>query len=225
MTSFKCPGFYSFLQPKPESIRCPFCGEEVEIWTDEIKTLCPKCKNVVTRDILPQCIEWCSLAKECVGEKLYEKYIQNRKITLKEKLLEKIEEFFGKDRKRIEHAKNVMRFAQKLLEKEKGDWHIVIPASILHDVGIKVTEERYHLQDAFYQEKEGPPIARKILLELGFKKEDIEKICEIIAFHHSPGKINSQNFKIVYDADMLENLQEKIRGKDKKEVEKIINQV
>ena len=29
------------------------------------------------------------------------------------------------------------------------------------------------------------------------KKEDIDEICEIIANHHNPGKVNTQNFKIL----------------------------
>ena len=39
----------------------------------------------------------------------------------------------------------------------------------------------------------------KILLETGLKKEDIAEICEMIAHHHSPGKIDTENFRILQD--------------------------
>ena len=65
---FECPGSKNIRQPKPEYIKCPSCGEEVEIWTDEIKTICLKCKAAVMRKEESSCLEWCKYAKECVGE-------------------------------------------------------------------------------------------------------------------------------------------------------------
>lgn len=32
-----CPGLSQFTRPKPEYIRCPHCGGQVEIWSDEKK--------------------------------------------------------------------------------------------------------------------------------------------------------------------------------------------
>ena len=82
----KCPGAKSFLQPKPEMRRCPSCGEEVEIWTDETKTTCPACKATVMRQEVPSCLEWCQYAKECVGERVYNKYMRNKMVPAKQKL-------------------------------------------------------------------------------------------------------------------------------------------
>lgn len=213
---FECPGSQRFKQPQPEEIRCSICGKELEIWTDEFKIICPNCKNEVLR--LPEggsCLDWCRYAKECVGDKLYDQYLQNRAITIKEKLLKELEEYFGQDKKRIEHAKKVLNFSEELLKKEKGDRHIVIPAAILHDVGIKVAEEKYGSSAGNLQEKEGPEIARKMLLKVGLRKEDIEEICQIIGNHHSPGKIDTLNFKILYDSDLLVNLKDEFNLADK----------
>jgi len=221
----KCPGSKGFRQPRPEIIKCPSCGEEVEIWTDEIRAICPKCKRVVMRQEGPSCLDWCRYAKECVGEKTYARYMKNKAITLKQKLIEELEKYFGNDAKRIKHAKDVMHFAEELLKEESGDWHIVIPAAILHDIGIKEAERKYGSSAGHYQEKEGPPIAKKILLKIGFKKEDINEICQIIAHHHSPGKINTQNFKLLYDADSLCNLKDKVDIKDKTKLKEIIERI
>lgn len=206
-----CPGSQRFKQPAPENIKCSSCGSELEIWTDEIQVTFPSCKNTTLR---PQeqatCLDWCKYASECVGENALAKYALNKSINIKHRLIKELEEYFGSDTKRINHAKEVLNFAEEILRQEKGDWHIVVPASILHDVGIKIAEEKYGSSLGRYQEKEGPGVARRILLKVGFKKEDIDEICGIIAHHHTPGKINSQNFKVLYDADCLVNLKDEL---------------
>lgn len=222
---FKCPGSQNFSQPRPELQRCPYCGEEVEIWTDEVKSTCPLCKKEVFREVEMGCLEWCKYAKECVGEETLERYFKNRALTLRDKLLKELETFFGKDTKRINHAKKVMKFAEELLKREKGSWHIVIPASILHDIGIKVSEKKYGSPDAYYQQKEGPAIARDILKKYGLKEADIDEICEIIAHHHTPGVIDTINFKLLYDADWLVNLKDEVDINDKTAIKKAIDKI
>lgn len=101
----------------------------------------------------------------------------------------------------------------------------MIPASILHDIGIKEAERKYGSSAPHYQEKEGPPVAKEILIQMGLKKEDIDEICQIIAHHHSPGKINTQNFKLLYDADWLVNLKEEVNTKDKTKLKKVIDKI
>ncbi len=221
-----CPGSQKFRQPQPEEVKCPNCGREAEIWTDEIQITCPNCKHVILRiKEGASCLDWCRYALECVGERVYNNYMQNKSVTTKEKLIKELEDYFGTDTKRINHAKKVMGFAEELLKQEKADWHIVIPASILHDVGIKVAEEKYGSSAGHLQEKEGPEIARKILLKMGFKKEDIIEICDIIKYHHSPGKLTSQNFKLLYDADWLVNLKDEVDTKNKVKLKAIIEKV
>lgn len=67
-TPFECPGSRTIRQPQPEFIKCPFCSKEVEIWTDEIKATCLKCKKAVVRDQSTTCLELHAFAKERVGE-------------------------------------------------------------------------------------------------------------------------------------------------------------
>lgn len=76
-TDMKCPGQDSrFL--KSEIRKCPKCGYEVEIFSDEVRVRCPKCKGYVYREI-PSCIDWCRYAKECIGEKKYKELKEKRK--------------------------------------------------------------------------------------------------------------------------------------------------
>ena len=65
-----CPG-QDARNLKVGLYKCPGCGYEVEIFSDETRIKCRKCGNYVYRDKIPSCIEWCSKAKECLGEERY----------------------------------------------------------------------------------------------------------------------------------------------------------
>jgi HD superfamily phosphodiesterase len=145
--------------------------------------------------------------------------------TTKTALLKAMETHFNGDTKRITHAHMVTGYAEELLKREGGDYSIVIGASILHDIGIHQAQKKYGSTIGRHQEKEGPPIARRILKRLGFPPDQIKEICEIIANHHSPGKINSRNFKILYDADWLVNLKDEYDIRDKSKLADIIDRV
>ncbi len=140
-------------------------------------------------------------------------------------LIQAMEVYFGKDAKRINHAHRVTGYAEELLKEEGGDYLIVIAAALLHDIGIHEAEKKYGSTSGKYQEKEGPPIARQILVRLGFEPDQIGEICEIIAHHHSPGKINSQNFKVLYDADWLVNLRDEYDMRDRTRLSSIIDKL
>lgn len=140
------------------------------------------------------------------------------------KVRQAMEEVFGDDKKRINHALRVTGYAFELLKKENGEREIVLCAALLHDIGISVAEKKYGSSSGHYQEKEGPPLARKILKRLSYDSGMIEEICGIVGNHHSPGKVNSINFKILYDADWLVNLPDETKG-DKKKLEKMIDKV
>lgn len=74
----KCPGQDS-RNIKVETIRCPNCGHQVEIFSDEVKVSCSKCNNLVCRERLPSCVDWCKYAKECVGEERWQQ-LKGRKV-------------------------------------------------------------------------------------------------------------------------------------------------
>lgn len=71
----KCPGQDS-RNIKVETLICPGCGYILEIFSDEIKVRCPRCKSLACRDRLPSCVDWCKSARECTGE---EKSKQSRR--------------------------------------------------------------------------------------------------------------------------------------------------
>lgn len=205
-----CPGARMLRQPKPETFSCPACGSEVEIWTDEFRRPCPACGKSVFRDAGMSCIEWCRCAEDCLGADAYDAYMNGKRKSIRERLLGEIEAYFGTDGERISHARTVLAHAEAILREVHADWHVVIPVSILHDVGIKPAEEKYGSAQARCQEAEGPPVARKMLLELDYDRGAVREICDIIAHHHSPGPQESINFQVLYDADTLTNNQRRI---------------
>jgi len=165
------------------------------------------------------CLEWCKQARECVGEATYESWAANRCLGLKQRLLQALEEHFGRDLRRIRHAQAVLAEAEGLAAREAADWHIVVPAALMHDVGVKAAEEKYGSSEPRYQEQEGPALARAILLKLGLQLRDIDEVCDIVAHHHSPRGRDSVNFSVVYDADCLVNLGESAAGRPRTEQE------
>jgi DNA-directed RNA polymerase subunit RPC12/RpoP len=62
----RCPGRDKNL--RAAIYKCPHCGAEVEIFSDEIKVKCRNCGKRVYRDKIPSCIEWCASARQCLGE-------------------------------------------------------------------------------------------------------------------------------------------------------------
>ena len=74
----KCPGAAKIRTPIPAYKKCPDCGEEVEIWSDELKVKCTKCGATVFKEDTPSCIEWCRYAKECIGEEKYNKLMEGK---------------------------------------------------------------------------------------------------------------------------------------------------
>lgn len=143
----------------------------------------------------------------------------------KEALTRAMEDYFGADTKRIRHAHRVTAYAEELMAPEKGDPSVVLAAGLFHDIGIHKAQEKYGSTSGKYQEIEGPPIARKILSRLGYEAEITDEVCEIIAHHHSPGKVNTQNFRILYDADWLVNLGDECDVSDKDKLGRVIDKV
>jgi len=61
---------------KSEYYRCPSCGAEVEIFSDEFRRKCHQCKAVVEKDAVPNCASWCVAAKDCLGEQRYQEFLE-----------------------------------------------------------------------------------------------------------------------------------------------------
>jgi NADH pyrophosphatase NudC (nudix superfamily) len=63
----RCPG-QDGRNLKVSVHKCPTCGHEVEIFSDEVRIKCRQCGHYVYKDQVPSCIQWCAKARECLGE-------------------------------------------------------------------------------------------------------------------------------------------------------------
>jgi HD superfamily phosphodiesterase len=135
---------------------------------------------------------------------------------MKNEVMKKMIEYFQMDVRRINHALKVVEFAEIIGDDQaldKKTQEIIIYTAILHDIGIKKAEKRYNSSIGRYQEIEGPPIAREMLLDLNISEEIIKRVCYIIGNHHSYKKINNIDFQIIVEADILVNIFEDNMGK------------
>jgi len=101
-----------------------------------------------------------------------------------EKVLLEMMSYFGQDVLRINHALKVYSFATTIAKNENLDseiLEIIELSSILHDIGIKNAEEKYHSSNGKYQEIEGPAVAKEILIRLGVSTKIIERVSYLIA--------------------------------------------
>jgi HD superfamily phosphodiesterase len=134
-----------------------------------------------------------------------------------------MEEYFGDDSRRIDHALRVTAFACRLMEDEPANPELVVATALLHDIGIREAERKYGSSAGNLQEIEGPPVAREILAALGYNEPFIAEVCQIIASHHSPGEVETDNFRIIWDADWLVNLGDECDLSVREKVGKIID--
>jgi len=112
------------------------------------------------------------------------------------------------DQKRIEHSLKVFGYAA-LLGKMEGlaaeVQYILELTAVLHDIGIRVSENKYGFSDGKKQETEGPPVARQMLEKLEVSQAVIERVCFIISKHHTFSAIDGIDFQLLVEADFLVN--------------------
>ena len=121
-------------------------------------------------------------------------------------------EYFGEDDRRIDHALRVLVQAERLMEEdERCDAQIVIASALLHDVGIKVSEEKHGYNTGKTQEEYGPPVAEELLGSIGFPREKIGTVKDIIGNHHSRSLYDYPELEVLNKADRIVNRDEDLR--------------
>ena len=91
--------------------------------------------------------------------------------------------------------------------------YILEAAAILHDIGIRVSMEKYGSGNGKNQEKEGPPEAERLMTKIGgFRTDQVERVKYLIAHHHTYDEIDGLDYQILIEADFLVNLHESGSG-------------
>jgi HD superfamily phosphodiesterase len=207
----KCPGQDSRYW-KPGAIfevKCPKCDRPVEFFKDDTSRKCGHCGHrFVNPDMDFGCAAYCQFAEQCLGT-LPPELMAQQENALKDRVALEMKRYFKTDFKRIGHAGRVARHAERIGKGERGNMAVILCAAYLHDIGIHEAERKYNSTAPKYQETEGPSIARDILIKLRAKEKLIEQVCDIVGHHHHPRPDDNVDFKVVYDADLIVNLEEK----------------
>ena len=97
-----------------------------------------------------------------------------------------------------EHILRDLYRALVIAEAEKGvDFKILIPAVLLHDIGVTEGEYSQH-------EEIGSKIAKRMLPKFGYSPREIKEIVHCIQSHGGKVKPTSIEAMILFDADRLE---------------------
>jgi len=195
--------------------KCPTCTTVVEFYKDDNSRTCKSCGNRVLNPRIDfGCAAYCPYAEQCLGS-LPAELLATKKNLLKDRVAIEMKRYFNGDFKRIGHASRVARHSEEINRSEQGNPAVVMIAAYLHDIGIKEAERKYNSSLPRYQHAEGPPVAREILTKLNAESALIEEVCDIIGHHHHPRAEETVNFKVLYDADLITNLEEEQREKPK----------
>ena len=123
-------------------------------------------------------------------------------------LYKKMIEYDRGDPKRIQHFIKVHSFARLIGQEEYIDdntLYILEAAAYVHDIGIHPAMEKYGRDDGKLQEQEGPAEAEKIMKQLGFEQDVIDRVCYLVGHHHTYTDIKGMDYQILVEADFLVN--------------------
>lgn len=127
----------------------------------------------------------------------------------KDALVMEMMRLYAGDPARIQHFVKVHAFAAMIGRAEKLDAETLETlevAAIVHDIAIKMCEEKYGSGAGPLQEKEGPALAREMLLRLGCDAARTERVCFLVGHHHTYDGICGEDWQILVEADFLVNL-------------------
>jgi hypothetical protein len=124
------------------------------------------------------------------------------------KLVQAMITYYTGDARRINHFLKVYSLAKAIGEMEGLDEYtqeILEAAALTHDIGIRNSELKYQSSSGSHQQIEGPPEAQKLLAELGYGRPVIDRVCWLIAHHHTYNDIQGNDYQILVEADFLVN--------------------
>lgn len=110
---------------------------------------------------------------------------------------------------RIHHFVKVHSFARQIAQHERLDPEALFTLEIgalTHDIGIKPALEQLGSSAGVHQERLGPPVAQQMLADLGLPAPVIERVCFLIAHHHTTIGVDAIDWRILLEADFLVNM-------------------
>jgi HD superfamily phosphodiesterase len=119
--------------------------------------------------------------------------------------------------KQIQHFIKVYDFARLLGQMESlsaCEQQVLETAAIVHDIGIRPSLDLYGDSVGKHQEELGPAPARDMLQRLQYTEEVIDRVCYLVAHHHTYSHIEGKDYQLLVEADFLVNLYEDAEPED-----------
>lgn len=81
-------------------------------------------------------------------------------------------------------------------------------AAVVHDIACPLCRRKYGEADGRHQELEGEGLTREFYRGFGLPEEQLDRICYIVAHHHSFTGVDGLDYQIMLEADFLVNADE-----------------
>lgn len=124
-------------------------------------------------------------------------------------LIMEMTEYYSGEPHRIQHFMKVFAYAKMMGELEglgREEQKILETAAIVHDIGIRTSEEMHGDCTGKHQEELGPGVAREMLESLGYEERVVDRVCYLVGHHHTYTNIDGMDYQILVEADFLVNL-------------------
>ena len=190
-------------------VTCPKCNKTVEFFKDDPVRTCKHCGHEFVNPKMDfGCAAYCKYADQCLGE-LSPDLLAQREDLFKDRVAIEMKRYFSKDFKEISHAMLVGRYAGEIIKEERANPPVVLSAAYLQNIGAREAGRKFGRVEPHHLETEGPDAARGILSKLGAMEELVDEVCDILGRQYHPKNDDSLSFRIVHDAALLVDLEEK----------------
>lgn len=139
---------------------------------------------------------------------------------LKYKLVEELKNHFGTDELNLKQNLKVTECAAELIKIFKTKYpnknlseQVIIYSAVLHDLGLKQDKTNSENNSIILKKLKSSASVKELISSLNIESLNInfktmEEIAQIVIHHHKAGKVSSNNFKILYDAEWIIKLEE-----------------
>lgn len=207
MPDIRCPGQDTryWTPDDVAEVACAHCGTVIEFFPDDLLRKCPSCGHPKSNPKFNMaCLEWCQQAEKCMEGMLDAR--REAVGPVREALGRSLREIFGDDTVRIRHAEAVLALAEEIGRAEGADPYVLVPAALLHDIGLAGTEVDADTPETRSHGPKGADDARAMLADLEFPEPVAKDVATLIARHHDRDALASTTGKVLWDADLIVNL-------------------
>jgi hypothetical protein len=185
-------------------VACPKCGHQVEFFKDEGSQRCPNCRHKFQNPKMSfDCAQWCAYAEECLGFMPEQRAPANAgEGVLASRLIRAVKEEYAGDASRVARALLAFQHARELLAEQGGDPRTILAAAVLLAAGVDRRDPR-RSAGPDVPNTGGMPVATRILREIGFEEDTIGCVCRIAEAHRTGRELDTIEFKVVSDANVL----------------------